>query len=43
MIPKFNETMLPILKLLWDNNEYKLGDIVENLYTEFGVTDDEKE
>jgi restriction endonuclease Mrr len=42
MIPKFNETMLPILKLLWDNNEYRLGDIVENLYEEFGVTDDEK-
>lgn len=42
MIPKFNETMLPILKLLWDNNEYRLGDIVENLYEEFDVTDDEK-
>lgn len=29
MIPKFNETMLPILKLISDKKEYHFTEIVE--------------
>ncbi len=42
MIPKFNETMLPILNILSDGKDYTLVDIVERLYKEFNVTKKER-
>ncbi len=42
MIPKFNETMLPILKLISDKKEYHFTEIVEWLYWNFQVTEEEK-
>lgn len=42
MIPKFNETMLPILNMLSDEQEYTLTNIVEWLYDFFSVSDEEK-
>lgn len=42
MIPKFNETMLPILKFISDKKEYHFTEIVEWLYCDFQVTEEEK-
>lgn len=42
MIPKFNETMLPILKFISDKKEYHFTELVEWLYWDFKVTEDEK-
>ncbi len=33
-IPKFNETMLPILKVILDWKEYTLKEVVKKLYQE---------
>lgn len=42
MIPDYQTLMLPLLKLVSDGQEHKYRDIIENLATEFGVTDDER-
>lgn len=41
-IPKFNETMLPILKSISDWKEYRIQDVIEKLYDTFNVTEEEK-
>lgn len=40
-IPKFNETMLPILKNISDGKEYTLNQMVEILSKEFKITQEE--
>lgn len=42
MIPKFNQTMLPLLKTISDWNEYSLTNVVENLHRVFNLTEEEK-
>ncbi|MDZ4711032.1 MAG: restriction endonuclease [bacterium] len=42
MIPDYQSLMLPLLKLVSDKQEHKYRDIVENLATEFQVTDEER-
>jgi len=42
MIPDYQTLMLPLLKLVSDGQEHKYRDIIENLATEFEVTDDER-
>lgn len=42
-IPKFNETMLPILKIVSDWEEYTLIEIVEKLYKVFSISEEEKQ
>jgi hypothetical protein len=41
MIPKFNQTMLPILEAIKDEREYSLPQIVDILAPVFKVTDEE--
>ncbi len=43
MIPDYQTLMLPLLKLVSDGQEHRYRDIIENLATEFEVTDDERE
>lgn len=40
-IPKFNETMLPILKLISDEKEYTLNNVVDILWKEFNLNEEE--
>ncbi len=42
MIPDYQSLMLPILKLVSDRQEHKYRDLIENLATEFQVTDEER-
>lgn len=42
MIPDYQTLMLPLLKLFSDGQEHKYRDIIENLATEFEVTDEER-
>jgi restriction system protein len=42
MIPDYQSLMLPLLKLVSDGQEHKYRDLVENLATEFEVTDQER-
>lgn len=42
MIPDYQSLMLPILKLVSDKQEHKYRDLIENLATEFQVTDEER-
>ena len=42
MIPDYQTLMLPLLKLVSDGQEHKYRDIIENLATEFEVTDEER-
>ena len=42
MIPDYQSLMLPLLRLVSDKQEHKYRDIIENLATEFQVTDEER-
>ncbi|MBI2271932.1 MAG: restriction endonuclease [Bacteroidetes bacterium] len=42
MIPDYQSLMLPLLKLVADRQEHKYRDLIENLATEFKVTDEER-
>lgn len=42
MIPDYQSLMLPLLKLVSDRQEHKYRDLIENLVTEFQVTDEER-
>jgi len=42
MIPKFNQTMLPILKIISDEKEYTLKKVISELYSVFDISEDEK-
>ncbi len=42
MIPDYQSLMLPLLRLVSDGQEHKYRDLIENLATEFRVTDDER-
>jgi restriction system protein len=42
MIPDYQSLMLPLLKLVSDRQEHKYRDLVENLASEFQVTDEER-
>lgn len=42
MIPDYQSLMLPLLKLVSDRQEHKYRDLIENLASEFQVTDDER-
>ncbi|MCC5931051.1 MAG: restriction endonuclease [Cyclobacteriaceae bacterium] len=42
MIPDYQTLMLPLLKSVSDGQEHKYRDIIENLATEFEVTDEER-
>ena len=42
MIPDYQTLMLPLLKLVSDGQEHKYRDIIENLATEFEVTEAER-
>jgi restriction system protein len=42
MIPDYQSLMLPLLKLVSDRQEHKYRDLIENLATEFQVTDEER-
>ena len=42
MIPDYQSLMLPLLKLVADKQEHKYRDLIENLATEFQVTDEER-
>jgi restriction system protein len=42
MIPDFQSLMLPLLKLVSDKQEHKYRDLIENLASEFQVTDEER-
>src|SRR5947207_1759980 len=41
-IPDYQTLMLPVLKLASDGREHRFGDAIEQLATEFGVTDAER-
>lgn len=41
-IPKYHETMLPLLRYLADNKDHSIGDINEYLTSYFKLTDEEK-
>jgi len=42
MIPDYQSIMLPMLRLVADKKEHKYRDLIENLATEFQVTDEER-
>ena len=42
MIPDYQSMMLPMLRLVSDRQEHKYRDLIENLATEFQVTDEER-
>ena len=42
MIPDYQSLMLPLLKLISDRQEHKYRDIIEDLASEFGVTDEDR-
>jgi restriction system protein len=42
MIPDYQSLMLPLLKLVADKQEHKYRDLIENLATEFQVTEEER-
>lgn len=42
MIPKYEEIMSPLLKLLGDGNEHPLRECIDKLSQEFQLTDEEK-
>ena len=42
MIPDYHSLMLPLLRLVSNGQEHKYRDLIENLATEFRVTDDER-
>jgi restriction system protein len=42
MIPDYQSLMLPLLKLVSDRQEHKYRDLIENLASEFQVTDEER-
>lgn len=42
MIPDYQSIMLPMLRLVSDKKEHKYRDLIENLATEFKVTDEER-
>jgi restriction system protein len=42
MIPDYQSLMLPLLKLIADEKEYKVNDLIENLALQFNLTNDEK-
>ncbi len=42
MIPDYQTIMLPMLRLVSDRKEHKYRDLIENLATEFKVTDEER-
>jgi restriction system protein len=42
MIPDYQTLMLPLLKLVSDKKEHKYRDLIENLATEFNITDEER-
>jgi restriction system protein len=42
MIPDYQSLMLPLLKLVADKQEHKYRDLIENLASEFQVTDEER-
>jgi restriction system protein len=42
MIPDYQSLMLPLLKLVVDKQEHKYRDLVENLATEFQISDEER-
>ncbi len=41
-IPDYQSLMLPLLKLTSDNQEHKIGDLVEALAIQFKLTDDQR-
>lgn len=42
MIPDYQSLMLPLLKLVSDKQEHKYRDLIENMATDFQVTDEER-
>jgi restriction system protein len=42
-IPDFQSCMLPLLKVLSDNNEYAMKVVIEKLSDEFGLTEEERQ
>ena len=42
-IPDYQTVMLPLLRVLADNNEYKIHEAAELIADKFGLTDEEKE
>ena len=42
MIPDYQSLMLPLLKLVVDKQEHKYRDLIENLATEFQISDEER-
>jgi restriction system protein len=42
MIPDYQSLMLPLLRLVSDRQEHKYRDLIENLATEFKLTDEER-
>lgn len=42
MIPDYQSIMLPLLQLVSDKKEHKYRDLIENLATEFQLTDEER-
>lgn len=42
MIPKFEEIMLPLLKVLGDGKEHSIKDCIDELSKEFKLTEEEK-
>lgn len=42
MIPKYDEIMLPLLKMLGDGQEHQLRESIDKLSQEFQLTDEEK-
>ena len=41
-IPDYQTLMLPVLKTAGDNEEHRIGDVVERLARDFGLSDDER-
>ena len=42
MIPDYQSLMLPLLKLISDGQEHRYRDLIEDLASEFGVTDEDR-
>jgi restriction system protein len=42
MIPDYESIMLPLLKIAADGKEHRISDVVQQLQSQFGLTDDER-
>jgi restriction system protein len=42
-IPDYESLMLPVLKIASDGQEHRIGDVVEQLARDFGLTDEERQ